>query len=189
MSGLVVGVAPEGDRELADALDQLVGLDAFLLADDVAEDAAQQPDVLDQGAFVVSGAAGRAMWAVGAGLTGMGLLIFSAARMLASIPPKHYKQVTRLSKLVIATRESRLALWQAEHVKALLEQRGHEVSLLGMTTKGDQILDRQPEQGRRQGPVRQGARGRAGGGPRRPRGAFAQGRADGPAARASRWPA
>lgn len=44
--------------------------------------------------------------------------------------------------LVIATRESRLALWQAEHVKALLEQRGHRVELLGMTTKGDQILDR-----------------------------------------------
>lgn len=43
---------------------------------------------------------------------------------------------------MIATRESRLALWQAEHVKALLEQRGHAVSLLGMTTKGDQILDR-----------------------------------------------
>jgi hydroxymethylbilane synthase len=47
-----------------------------------------------------------------------------------------------LSKLIIATRQSRLALWQAEHVKALLEQRGHEVSLLGMTTQGDQILDR-----------------------------------------------
>ncbi|MEZ0309918.1 MAG: hydroxymethylbilane synthase [Ramlibacter sp.] len=47
-----------------------------------------------------------------------------------------------MSKLVIATRESRLALWQAEHVKAVLEQRGHEVSLLGMTTRGDQILDR-----------------------------------------------
>ena len=47
-----------------------------------------------------------------------------------------------MSKLVIATRESRLAMWQAQHVKALLEQRGHEVSLLGMTTKGDQILDR-----------------------------------------------
>ncbi len=44
--------------------------------------------------------------------------------------------------IVIATRESRLALWQAEHVKALLEQRGHNVSLLGMTTQGDQILDR-----------------------------------------------
>jgi hydroxymethylbilane synthase len=44
--------------------------------------------------------------------------------------------------LVIATRESRLALWQAEHVKRLLEERGHSVSLLGMTTRGDQILDR-----------------------------------------------
>ena len=42
----------------------------------------------------------------------------------------------------IATRESRLALWQAEHVKALLEQQGHIVHLLGMTTLGDQILDR-----------------------------------------------
>jgi hydroxymethylbilane synthase len=47
-----------------------------------------------------------------------------------------------MDKLVIATRESRLALWQAEHVKALLETRGHEVSLLGITTRGDQILDR-----------------------------------------------
>ena len=44
--------------------------------------------------------------------------------------------------IVIATRESRLALWQAEHVKALLRARGHSVELLGMTTKGDQILDR-----------------------------------------------
>jgi len=44
---------------------------------------------------------------------------------------------------VIATRESRLALWQAEHVKALLEARLPEgVELLGMTTRGDQILDR-----------------------------------------------
>jgi len=42
----------------------------------------------------------------------------------------------------IATRESRLAMWQAEHVKALLQQQGHTVHLLGMTTKGDQILDR-----------------------------------------------
>jgi len=44
--------------------------------------------------------------------------------------------------IVIATRESRLALWQAEHVKALLQERGHAVELLGMTTRGDQILDR-----------------------------------------------
>lgn len=33
-------------------------------------------------------------------------------------------------------------MWQAEHVKALLEGRGHTVTLLGMTTRGDQILDR-----------------------------------------------
>ena len=45
--------------------------------------------------------------------------------------------------VIIATRESRLALWQAEHVKALLETRlGLAASLLGMTTRGDQILDR-----------------------------------------------
>jgi len=47
-------------------------------------------------------------------------------------------------RLVIATRESRLALWQAEHVKARLEALypGCQVELLGMTTRGDQILDR-----------------------------------------------
>ena len=46
-------------------------------------------------------------------------------------------------KVVIATRESRLAMWQAEHVQALLQtQLGWEVELLGMTTQGDQILDR-----------------------------------------------
>ena len=44
---------------------------------------------------------------------------------------------------LIATRESRLALWQAEHVRDLLVQRfGLQVGLLGMTTRGDQILDR-----------------------------------------------
>jgi hydroxymethylbilane synthase len=46
-------------------------------------------------------------------------------------------------KTIIATRESRLALWQAEHVRDLLQtQFGRAVELLGMTTKGDQILDR-----------------------------------------------
>ena len=45
--------------------------------------------------------------------------------------------------IIIATRESRLALWQAEHVRDLLKQRyGVAVELLGMTTRGDQILDR-----------------------------------------------
>lgn len=47
-----------------------------------------------------------------------------------------------MSQFTIATRESRLALWQAQHVQALLQERGHEVTLLGMTTRGDQILDR-----------------------------------------------
>ncbi|ANH66686.1 hydroxymethylbilane synthase [Mitsuaria sp. 7] len=45
-------------------------------------------------------------------------------------------------EFVIATRESRLALWQAEHVQTLLQARGLDVRLLGMTTRGDQILDR-----------------------------------------------
>jgi len=63
--------------------------------------------------------------------------------MLASaLPPKVDRQVTTPTRLVIATRESRLALWQAEHVRSLLADRGHEVALLGMTTRGDQILDR-----------------------------------------------
>ena len=46
-------------------------------------------------------------------------------------------------RLLIATRESRLALWQAEHVRDLLTRHfGLDVALLGMTTRGDQILDR-----------------------------------------------
>jgi len=46
-------------------------------------------------------------------------------------------------RIIIATRESRLALWQAEHVRVLLAERfGADVQLLGMTTRGDQILDR-----------------------------------------------
>ena len=47
-------------------------------------------------------------------------------------------------KLVIATRESPLALWQAEHVRGLLARHlpGATIELLGMTTRGDRILDR-----------------------------------------------
>ena len=45
--------------------------------------------------------------------------------------------------IIIATRESRLALWQAEHVRDLLRDRlASTAELLGMTTRGDQILDR-----------------------------------------------
>lgn len=47
------------------------------------------------------------------------------------------------STIRIATRESRLALWQAEHVAGLLcsHHPGLTVELVPMTTKGDQILD------------------------------------------------
>jgi len=47
-------------------------------------------------------------------------------------------------RIVIATRESRLALWQAEHVQDRLRRLypACQVELLGMTTRGDQILDR-----------------------------------------------
>ncbi|HYG55197.1 MAG TPA: hydroxymethylbilane synthase [Burkholderiales bacterium] len=49
-----------------------------------------------------------------------------------------------MKKLVIATRRSPLALWQAEHVKGALERRhpGLAVSLLAMSTRGDELLDR-----------------------------------------------
>jgi len=56
--------------------------------------------------------------------------------------PINYQWRTTLQHFTIATRESRLALWQAHHVQSLLQSLGHQVSLLGMTTKGDQILDR-----------------------------------------------
>jgi hydroxymethylbilane synthase len=47
-------------------------------------------------------------------------------------------------RIVIASRESRLAMWQSEHIAAELRRLypGCEVSILGITTRGDQILDR-----------------------------------------------
>ncbi|TXC79065.1 hydroxymethylbilane synthase [Paraburkholderia azotifigens] len=46
--------------------------------------------------------------------------------------------------LVIVSRESRLAMWQAEHVRVALHKLypSCDVKILGMTTRGDQILDR-----------------------------------------------
>lgn len=47
-----------------------------------------------------------------------------------------------MRKVTIATRGSNLALWQAEHIKALLiKQHGVEVELNVIKTKGDKILD------------------------------------------------
>jgi hydroxymethylbilane synthase len=53
--------------------------------------------------------------------------------MLTSVP----------RRLRIATRESALALWQAEHIRARLVARypGMVVDLLGLTTQGDRVVD------------------------------------------------
>ena len=47
-------------------------------------------------------------------------------------------------RLVIASRESRLAMWQAEHLRDCLKKLypDCDVQILGMTTRGDQILDK-----------------------------------------------
>jgi hydroxymethylbilane synthase len=49
-----------------------------------------------------------------------------------------------MQELVIATRKSRLALWQSEHVADALRRAvpGLEVRLLPLSTRGDEILDR-----------------------------------------------
>jgi len=64
-------------------------------------------------------------------------------------PPTLFENIPTVShtapeRIVIATRESRLALWQAEHVRDRLKALypACQVELAGMTTRGDQILDR-----------------------------------------------
>ena len=53
-----------------------------------------------------------------------------------------------MKRLVIATRRSRLALWQAQHVKARLQALDAQlgVELLPMTTSGDELVDRRLDQ-------------------------------------------
>jgi hydroxymethylbilane synthase len=53
------------------------------------------------------------------------------------------KPALQPSKLVIASRESALAMWQAKHIQARLMALypDCDVQILGMTTTGDQILD------------------------------------------------
>lgn len=48
-----------------------------------------------------------------------------------------------MKKVTIATRGSQLAVWQADHIKDLLQKQypGLEVDLLTLKTKGDKILD------------------------------------------------
>lgn len=54
------------------------------------------------------------------------------------------KMTQQPKKLVIASRESMLAMWQARHIQATLQNLYPEceISILGMTTQGDQILDK-----------------------------------------------
>ncbi len=49
-----------------------------------------------------------------------------------------------MNRVVIATRESQLALWQAYYIKSKIEElfSGIEVEINKMTSKGDQILDK-----------------------------------------------
>src|SRR3974390_3854667 len=44
-------------------------------------------------------------------------------------------------KLRIGSRGSQLALWQANHISALLRARGHEVEIAVIHTTGDKITD------------------------------------------------
>jgi hydroxymethylbilane synthase len=59
--------------------------------------------------------------------------------MTASSP-----QTDAPARLVIATRKSALAMWQAEHVRDRLQELypSCTVEILGMTTEGDRVLDR-----------------------------------------------
>jgi hydroxymethylbilane synthase len=53
-----------------------------------------------------------------------------------------------MKRLVIATRRSRLALWQAEHIRQRLQalHRGLAVELLPLSTRGDELIDRRLDQ-------------------------------------------
>lgn len=67
-----------------------------------------------------------------------------AAVSPAKVDASAAKSKSSPQRLVIASRESRLAMWQAEHVQGLLRALYPEcdVRILGMTTEGDRRLDR-----------------------------------------------
>src|SRR5665647_1563967 len=130
--GFMVGVTAKRYGELADLLDKLERGDAFLLTDDVAQNATQKTNVVHQRAFVVLGALRRiGCWRLVHGAYKKGLRETTILAMLASpvdsrIQRSHKIEPQPMSNLRIATRESRLALWQAEHVQAHLMQHGHQ---------------------------------------------------------------
>ncbi|WP_018413074.1 hydroxymethylbilane synthase [Methyloversatilis thermotolerans] len=67
-----------------------------------------------------------------------------AAVRAQTVPQQETQAYPKPGRIVIASRESRLAMWQAEHVRDRLSllHPGTTVDILGMTTRGDQILDR-----------------------------------------------
>ncbi len=54
---------------------------------------------------------------------------------------QRYKDEVSKSPLILGTRSSLLALWQANHIKDKLQENGIEVVLKKIKTKGDKILD------------------------------------------------
>ena len=60
------------------------------------------------------------------------------------MPPIPASTLAAPKRLIIASRESRLALWQAHYVQDCLKKLypDCDVQILGMTTRGDQILDK-----------------------------------------------
>lgn len=54
---------------------------------------------------------------------------------------QRYKDTLQQSPIILGTRGSVLALWQANHIKAILESQGISVILKSIKTKGDKILD------------------------------------------------
>src|SRR5438477_634146 len=89
--------------------------------------------VLSFRALRARGAAGNARTPVDHGLVPAPFVVSTSPG--AKVPPP---------KLVIATRESALAMWQARHVGARLSQLypACKVEILGITTTGDRILDK-----------------------------------------------
>src|SRR5205814_2748141 len=72
-----------------------------------------------------------------------GILPFSVIRFFA-VPPSQARMGAIPPRIRIATRESQLAMRQTSMVAAALVQRfpGLVVDIVGMTTKGDRVLDR-----------------------------------------------
>ncbi len=54
---------------------------------------------------------------------------------------QRYKDEVSKKPLILGTRSSLLALWQANHIKDKLEESGFEVIIKKVKTKGDKILD------------------------------------------------